>query len=149
MKVINVEQWNRKEHYEFFSKMDSPYFGITTEVDCSIAFDNAKKNSYSFFAAYLHKSMIAVNAVENLKLRIVDNQVVEYDQIHAGTTIGRKDGTFGFAFIPFSQDFDVFNTELQREIVEVQNSTGIRLNNRELGKDLIRHSTFPWNFFLL
>lgn len=147
MKIINVDQWNRKEHYEFFSKMDSPYFGITTEVDCSIAFDNAKKNGHSFFAAYLHKSMVAVNAVENLKLRIVDNQVVEYDQIHAGTTIGREDGTFGFAFIPFSQDFDVFNAELQREIVEVQNSTGIRLNNGELGKDLIRHSTFPWNSF--
>ena len=91
--------------------------------------------------------MIAVNTVDELKLRIVDDQIVLYDTVHAGTTIGRQDSTFGFAFIPFSENFEVFNTEMQREISEVQNSTGIRLNNGELGKDLIRHSTIPWNSF--
>jgi chloramphenicol O-acetyltransferase type A len=76
MKIIDINGWNRKEHFEFFSKMASPYFGISTEVDCTQAYKNAKENGYSFFAYYLHKSMIAVNAVEELKLRIVDNQVV-------------------------------------------------------------------------
>ena len=44
MEIINIESWNRKEHFEFFSRMASPYFGITTEVDCTIAYDNAKEN---------------------------------------------------------------------------------------------------------
>ncbi len=109
--------------------------------------DFAKANQISFFAYYMHKSMVAVNTVDELKLRIVDDQIVLYDTVHAGTTIGRQDGTFGFAFIPFSENFEVFNTEMQREISEVQNSTGIRLNNGELGKDLIRHSTIPWSSF--
>lgn len=147
MKILNLEKWKRKEHFEFFSKMTSPYFGFTTEVDCTNAHNFAKANQLSFFAYYMHKSMVAVNTVDELKLRMVDNQIVLYDTIHAGTTIGREDGTFGFAFIPFSESFEVFNTELQREISEVQNSTGIRLNNGELGKDLIRHSTIPWNSF--
>lgn len=147
MKIINLENWNRKEHFEFFSKMASPYFGFTTEVDCTKTYDFAKANSHSFFASYLHKSMCAVNAVEELKLRILNNQVVLYNAIHAGTTIGRADGTFGFAFIHFSEDFATFNAELQKEIDEVQNSVGIRMNNGELGKDLIRHSTIPWNSF--
>ena len=147
MKMIDLENWNRKEHFEFFSKMASPYFGFTTEVDCTKAYDSAKLNDHSFFASYLHKSMCAVNTVEELRLRILGNQVVLYDQIHAGTTIGRSDGTFGFAFIHFSKDFANFNAELQKEIAEVQDSTGIRMNNGELGKDLIRHSTIPWNSF--
>lgn len=147
MKILDPEKWNRKEHFEFFSKMASPYFGFTTEVDCTNAYDFAKANQISFFAYYMHKSMVAVNTVDELKLRIVDNQIALYDTIHAGTTIGRQDGTFGFAFIPFSENFEVFNTEMQREISEVQNSKGIRLNNGELGKDLIRHSTIPWNSF--
>lgn len=109
MKIIDVEKWNRKEHFEFFSKMDSPYFGFTTEIDCTKAYTYAKENGHSFFATYLHRSMVAVNAVDELKLRIVDNQVVLYNVIHAGTTIGRADGTFGFAFIPFSNDFNTFN----------------------------------------
>lgn len=147
MQIIDIENWNRKEHFEFFSKMTSPYFGFTTEVDCTQAFNHAKDTNASFFAMYMHKSMIAVNAVDELKLRILDNQVVLYENIHAGTTIGRADGTFGFAFIHFSENFETFNTEMQKEIKEVQNSTGIRMNNGELGKDLVRHSTIPWNSF--
>ena len=73
MKIIDVENWNRKEHFNFFSKMASPYFGIVTEVNCTKAYDIAKENGYSFFAYYLHKSMIAVNVVEELKYRIVND----------------------------------------------------------------------------
>lgn len=147
MKIIDIENWNRKEHFEFFSQMESPYFGFTTEVDCTKAYDDAKENGVSFFATYLHRSMIAVNTVDELKLRIIDGQVILYDTIHAGSTIGRADGTFGFAFIPFSDDFKVFNATMQKEIEAVQQSSGLRLKNGDLGKDLIRHTTIPWNSF--
>ena len=147
MKKIDIENWNRREHFEFFSKMTSPYFGIVTEVDCSKAYAHCKENGYSFFAYYLFKSMKAVNSVEELKLRIVDQNVVLFDEIHAGTTIGRSDGTFGFAFVNFSKDFASFNLELQSEIAAVNNSTGLRLNNDDIKKNLIRHSTFPWHKF--
>lgn len=147
MEIINIESWNRKEHFEFFSRMASPYFGITTEVDCTIAYDNAKENGNSFFAHYLHKSMIAVNSVEELKLRIVDNKVALFEKINAGATVGRADGTFGFIFVNFSDDFETFNKELQNEIQTVLNSTGLRLNDDDIKKDLIRHSTIPWTSF--
>lgn len=147
MRIINTENWNRKEHFDFFSKMASPYFGIVTEVDCTLAYQNAKENNYSFFAYYLHQSMIAVNSVEELKYRIVNGNVVSFPTIHAGATIGREDGTFGFIFVHFSKDFETFNSDLQNEIQSVQNSTGLRLNDDDMKKDLIRHSTIPWNSF--
>lgn len=147
MKIVDLEQWNRKEHFEFFSQMASPYFGFTTEVDCTKAYDKAKENGYSFFAYYYHKSMIAVNTVDELKLRIIDGQVVQFDIVHAGSTIARPDGTFGFSFTPFSEDFETFNTALQEEIKGVHNSTGLRLSNERLGKDHVRHTTIPWNSF--
>jgi chloramphenicol O-acetyltransferase type A len=147
MKIIDSETWNRKEHFEFFSKMASPYFGITTKVDCTKAYINAKENGHSFFAHYLHKSMIAVNSVEELKLRIIDRQVALFDRINAGATVGRADGTFGFIFVNFSYDFKTFNDELQTEILAVLNSTGLRLNDDDIKKDLIRHSTIPWTSF--
>lgn len=147
MKIIDIENWKRKEHFEFFSKLANPSFGITTEVDCTIAYEEAKSKERSFFAHYFHKSMIAVNTVEELKLRLVDDKVVLFDTIDAGTTISREDGTFGFIYVPFSPDFEIFNKELQREINEVQNSTGLRLKNEDLTLGLIRHSTLPWSHF--
>lgn len=147
MEIINTENWNRKEHFDFFSKMASPYFGIVTEVDCTKAYEKTRDAGVSFFAYYLYKSMMAINSVKELKYRIVDNNVVSFPVINAGATIGREDGTFGFIFVHFTNNFEVFNAELQEEIQKVQNSTGLRLNDDDVKKDLIRHSTIPWNSF--
>jgi len=147
MKIIDIESWNRKEHYEFFSKMASPYFGFTTEVECTKAYDTAKENGISFFAYYLHKSMVAVNSVDELKLRIVDNQIILFDEVHGGSTIGRADGTFGFSFFHYSEDFETFNEGLQKEIKSVQNSTGLGISNDVLPINHIRHTTIPWRSF--
>ena len=147
MKIIDIETWKRKEHFEFFSKMQSPYFGIVTEVDCTETYQLAKDKNESFFAHYLHKSMIVVNKIEEFKYRIIDDEVVVFDVLHAGSTIGRKDGTFGFSFMEFSEDFEIFNKKLQKEIDEVQNSTGLRVKNEDLPENHVRHSTMPWTHF--
>ncbi len=147
MKIIDKKTWKRREHFEFFSQMASPYFGIVTEVDCTETYLKAKQAGYSFFAAYLHQSMIAVNRTPELCLRLLGEDIIEYSPVHAGTTIGRDDGTFGFSYVHFSEDFNTFNAELQQEIKAVKNSTGLRLNNETLKLDLIRHSSLPWVTF--
>lgn len=147
MREIDIENWNRKEHYAFFSRMVSPSFGIVTELDCTHAYQRAKEQGVSFFAWYLHCSMTAVNRTEAFRYRIVGDKVIEYDIIHAGATIGREDDTFAFIFVPFSFDFEHFNKALQAEIEDVKISTGLRLRNEELGQNLIRHSTLPWTHF--
>ena len=146
-KKIDLNTWNRNEHYEFFSKMDCPNFGIVAEVDCTHTFNRSKANNQSFFAQYLHRSMTAINKVDAFKLRIIGDDVYEYDMIHAGSTIAREDGTFGFAFIEFSNNFEIFNNNLQKEVIAIQNSTGLRLNNDDLDLNLIRHSSIPWHSF--
>jgi chloramphenicol O-acetyltransferase type A len=30
---IDLATWNRKEHFEFFSTFEEPFFGITTPID--------------------------------------------------------------------------------------------------------------------
>ena len=30
---IDLEHWNRKEHFLFFGSMDDPFFGLTTQID--------------------------------------------------------------------------------------------------------------------
>ena len=32
-RVINLDNWNRKEHFKFFSALDDPFWGITMTVD--------------------------------------------------------------------------------------------------------------------
>jgi len=145
MKELNINTWNRKEHFEFFSQFDEPFFGIVTEVDCTQAYHTAKKEGISFFASYLHKSLIAANRVKEFRYRIQGEKIIVYEEVHASTTILRSDDTFGFTFVPFNANFDEFNKNLRSEIMAVQNSTGLRFI--ECSKDInqIHYSSFPWS----
>ncbi|WP_034921079.1 chloramphenicol acetyltransferase [Gillisia sp. CAL575] len=145
MKKLDLKNWNRREHFEFFSSFDEPFFGIVSEVDCTKAYKFCKNNNRSFFAHYLHKALTAVNEVPEFKYRILNNEVVVYEEVHSAATIARPDGTFAFSFAEFDSDFSVFQERLNKEIEEVQNTTGLRLSDASQRLDAIHISSFPWH----
>jgi chloramphenicol O-acetyltransferase type A len=140
---INLETWNRKEHFEFFSQMEEPFFGITTNIDCTIAYQNSKNLNVSFFTYYLHKTLLAVNEIENFKYRIIDNEVFVFDTINASATIMREDKTFGFSFNEFQNNINIFATNTTLEIARVKTTTGLFTRDFPL-INLIHFSTIPW-----
>lgn len=139
---IDISNWNRKEHFEFFSAFDEPFFGITTSIDCTIAMKKAKEIQIPFFVYYLHKTLEAINKVENFRLRIENKRVYLYDEIDASATIMREDKTFGFSFMKFHEDICEFNKIAQKEIARMQSITGIF--TREYPENIIHFSAVPW-----
>ncbi|MFK7001175.1 chloramphenicol acetyltransferase [Flavobacterium oreochromis] len=140
---INIENWNRKEHFDFFSQMEEPFHGITVTIDCTLAYQKAKEQGISFFIYYLHKTLKTVNAIENFRYRIIDKELYCYDKINASTTVIRSDKTFGFSLIEFKEDIHVFNEMAQKEIERIQNTSG--LFTRDFSEtNLIHFSALPW-----
>ncbi len=140
---LDLETWNRKEHFMFFKQLEEPFFGLTTVIDCTIAYENTKKLGISFFEYYLHKTLFAANELENFKYRIIDDEVYIFDKINASATIMRKDKTFGFSHIEFDKDLKNFSENTLKEIDRVRNTTG--LFTREFPFiNLIHFSTIPW-----
>ena len=144
MKIIDINTWKRKEHFNYFSQFDEPFFGIVSEVDCTKAFQFTENEDLSFFAYYLHKSLVAANNIDEFKYRIKDEKVVLFDKIDASPTIGREDGTFAFSFIKFNSDFNVFYKSLLKEMNKVKNSNGLRATNDSEILDVIHFSSIPW-----
>ena len=141
--LLDIENWNRKEHFLFFKQMEEPFFGITTTVDCTKGYQTAKQLGTSFFVYYLHKTIVAVNTIEPFRYRIIDEAVYIYDTIDVSATIMRTDNTFGFSLIQYSPDFDVFATNALKEIERIQNTKA--LFTREFPLDnLIHFSAVPW-----
>lgn len=139
---IDISTWNRKEHFEFFSAFDEPFFGITTPINCTIAMKRAKEIEIPFFVYYLHKTLEAINKVENFRLRIENKKVYLYNEIDASATIMREDKTFGFSFMKFHEDINEFNKMAQKEIERIQSITGIF--TREYPENIIHFSAVPW-----
>lgn len=139
---LDIEKWSRRSHFHFFRKFDEPFFGITAEVDCTEAYQSYKKLNTSFFLYYLHKSLISVNALEEFRYRIEDDEVFIYDQINASATINRPDGTFGFSYINYNPDYAQFEKEALQEIERVRKET--ELVPGSLSANLIHYSSIPW-----
>jgi len=140
---IDLDTWDRKEHFHFFSGFDEPFFGVTVEVDCTRVYQYAKENRISFFLVYLHKALKAANAIEHFKLRIVDGELFIFDQINASPTIGRDNGTFGFSYLEYDVDESVFISKALKEIelVKVSDSLFPTVSG---GENVIHFSAMPW-----
>ncbi len=144
---IDIQTWSRKEYWDYFGSCDDPFFGIVANVDCTVAYETCKRLGYSFFVYYMFESIKAFNNVENFRYRLIDDEVWLFDHVHASTTIGRADNTFGFALFEYTKDFSVFQKQAQKEISEVQKTPGLRANDGARMLDVIHYTTIPWISF--
>lgn len=140
--LIKQEEWKRKEHFLFFSKFEEPFFGVTITIDCTLAYQQAKTKGNSFFLYYLYRSLKAANAIENFRYRIIDKEVYLFDQINASATINRPDETFGFSYMDYDKNEELFNQNAKEEIARVQQSKG--LIPAGSGENVIHFSAVPW-----
>lgn len=140
---VDLSTWNRKEHFEFFSQMEEPFYGLTVKIDCTKAYEKAKTLEIPFFTYYLHKTLVAVNAIENFRYRIIDEELYVFDRIDVSATVMREDKTFGFSLIEFDPDLQTFALNTETEVARIQTTSG--LFTREFrDTNLIHFSALPW-----
>lgn len=140
---LDLDNWNRKEHFEFYSQFEEPFFGISTNIDCTKAYQKCKAENQSFYGFYLHKILAAANQIENFRYRIQDQKIVVHQTINVSATVARKDTTFGFSLIEFDENLIIFQKNTITEIARVQQTKG--LFTREFVDDNVIHfSALPW-----
>ena len=140
---LDLQHWPRKEHFDFFRKMEEPFWGATVQINCTQAYLKSKALGCSFFVYYLHKTLMAANQVEAFRYRVEGERVAIYDCIHGSATIGREDGSFGFSLIEFDADFAVFSKNALAEIERVKNTPGLFTRSFD-EPNLIHFSALPW-----
>jgi chloramphenicol O-acetyltransferase type A len=105
--------------------MEEPFFGVTTTLDCTKAYEKSRELGVSFFSYYLHKTLAAVNAIESFRYRIIGDEVYNFDQINASATVLRENKTFGFSLMEYHDDAIQFSEIVKNEIARIQTTTGL------------------------
>ncbi|MBL7136547.1 MAG: chloramphenicol acetyltransferase [Candidatus Marinimicrobia bacterium] len=146
-KKLNIENWERKDQFFFFKDYDNPFFNICTEVDVTELFNFTKEKELSFFITSLYASIKAVNLVEEFRYRIKDDDVIIYDEIHAGSTVLNEDDTFSFCYFTFKSSFNEFNIEAKQTLQNIIRNKGT-FDPRSNQDNLIHYSVIPWISFL-
>jgi chloramphenicol O-acetyltransferase type A len=95
-----------------------------------------------FFLYYLYRALRAANETENFRYRIIDYQVFLFDYVHASPTINQTNGTFGFGYMDYYRNEDVFYAAALKEIERVQKS--IDLMPAFSAENVIHFSALPW-----
>lgn len=145
-KVIDIESWNRKEHFEHFSAFDDPFFGVTVNVDCARSYQEAKASGVSFSLMVLHRIITAAAQVEEFRYRIEGDRVVCYDSLFPEATVGRDDHTFTFASFPYHPDELTFIRQAKAEMERLQHTTGLNKGGT-FHPNAIHYSAVPWLTF--
>ena len=118
MKYIDLETYPRRSHYEFFKAMAYPYVGLTANVDVTNILAAVKKHGGSAFLGYLWVAANAANSVPELRQRIVEDKIVEFDHCDTAHTVALPDGTFCNCATDCRRSFEeflVYGAERQEE----------------------------------
>jgi chloramphenicol O-acetyltransferase type A len=143
VRILNLDEWARKPHFEFYQTFEEPYFGVCVEVECTELYLKAKESGISFFLCYLHKFMLALNELTPFRYRIdPDGNILEYEQVDASATIDKPNGTFGFSLIRFDRNYEIFEQYARAEIDRVRNSDG--LLPERASNAVVHLSAMPW-----
>lgn len=145
-KIIDLETYPRRSHFEYFSSLAYPYVGFTANVDVTNLVRYAKKRNASSFLAILWTASQAANAVPELRQRIVDGQIVEYDHCDVGHTVALEDKTFCNCRTDCRMSMDEFLVDAKNRQEEAKHHHGF-VNPDEDETGLIFTSCVPWVAF--
>lgn len=141
-KIIDMDTYARREHFEYFRNMRSPYVGLTADVDVTPLVGRTKKDSLPLFLSVLYVTARAANSVAELRQRIDGEGIVEYDACPSSYTVGLEDGTYCYCRLDTEMPFDAFLPyavgQQQRAMEEKS------LDDGEDSLPLFFISTLPW-----
>ncbi|MFD0750583.1 CatA-like O-acetyltransferase [Mucilaginibacter calamicampi] len=144
-KEIDLQNWSRLDTYKHFSAFELPFFNICNNVDITPVYQKCKINNLSVSLALQYCCLQAANAVDEFKLRILDNKVVQYDVIHAGAIVLLPDNNIRFCLYEHTADFADFQFKAENTRQEVLATRQTQPRSQE--QDVIHFSVLPWVSF--
>ena len=144
--IIDIEQWERKEQFQFFKNYDNPFFGLTADVEVSKLLEYTQARGHSFFAAYLYISQLQVNKIKEFRYRIVDDRVVDYAKISAGSTVLKENEVFTFCYFDYLTSFKAFEAHVLEQIDNCRQPESL-LDDQDHNLAQVHYSVIPWVHF--
>lgn len=91
---LNLEQYPRRQHLEYFSSLQYPYVGVTVNMDVTALLQRCKRENISFYLLFLHAAALAADSVPELRQRLHKGDILQYDQCPTSHIELLDDGTY-------------------------------------------------------
>ncbi len=146
-KPLDLENWPRRQTFEYFRRYPQPFWNLTAEVDVTRLVARCREEGGpSFFLASYFLSLKAANETEPFRMRLRDDGVIVHPKVDGGCTVLKPDESFAFVYFDYVDDFPRFAREGAARLEAVRNGTA-PLDPRDDRDDLIHYSVIPWVSF--
>lgn len=143
-KIIDKENWNRKEHFEhYFSEIPCTY-SITAKLDIT-KIKNSNKKLYQTMLYFITK---IVNKHSEFRTSFDDNgNLGVFDEMSPSYTIFHKDTeTFSIIWTKYSDNYDVFCKSYQKDM-DMYGSVKSFIAKKDMPSNSFSVSMVPWTSF--
>jgi len=141
-KVLNMEKYPRKAHFDYFNSLAYPYVGITVNVDITSWIKRIRKNGYPFFLSFLYEVVNSANDVVQFRQRIKDNCIIEFESCTASFTVGLEDESYAYCAVNCDMPFDEFLAYAKERETKARLHPSIEENDDAIAHFFI--SSVPW-----
>jgi chloramphenicol O-acetyltransferase type A len=145
MRSIDMETWQRREHFRYFSALDYPHFNLCANVDLTAFQPVVEQRGISFTVATVYLLARAANAIPEFRYRIRGEEVVEHEIVHPSPTIITNGDLFNFCPMDYMADFSEFAARAAERIASVKAHPTLEDNAEQ--DDLLYMTAIPWVSF--
>ncbi|MCC8145737.1 MAG: hypothetical protein LIO93_04705 [Bacteroidales bacterium] len=119
MKIIDIDHWDRREHYLFFRRMDYPHYHIGTDLDITYFKARIKEQGLPFSFAMTYAVTSVMNKFEPFRYRIHGNDVVLHDKLHPSFAYLAPDRKyFKMVTMNLTDDISEFSVKARKKALE-------------------------------
>ncbi len=108
MEKINIDNWNRNKTYEWFKKFSNSTYSMNVKMDVTNLLKHVKQNNESFFIDLLYIVLKGLNSVDEMRMRLIDDTPVIYEDVNPAFTVMTNTGTFENVRFNNCNDFEKF-----------------------------------------
>ena len=115
-KEIDVGAWDRKEHFEYYSKISTPHYCIAFNIDITKLLYYTRKHHISFYYSLIYLCTQSINSIDEFLLEIESNRVFKVNRRVPCFTDLRKNATaFHMVSLPCEGSLIEFATRSREE----------------------------------
>lgn len=140
LRLIDMENWERKSHYEYYSKALPCGYSLTAMIDVTKLLQHAEKRGQRFYPVFLYCISATVNGTREFRMGMdAEGRPGYWDMVHPVHTIFHEDDkTFSDIWSYYDPDFYIFSETLAADSEKYKDKKGIKTKQAQ-----------PPNFFCI
>ena len=141
-RTIDMNTYPRRPHFDYFRSLQNPMLGVTVDVDVTALRAFCRAEGCSFYLAFMRCAARAANGVPQLRQRIRNGGIVEYDACGTSHVELRSDGTYGYCTLYHDRPFREYLETAQAERLRCREAASIEEDVDVEGLYFV--TTLPW-----